>query len=52
MADDNMPAKVHIYPFIRFAGIHVSVQFGAETQWWVTLGKKFGEKGLTAVNVD
>jgi len=32
MADDNLPAKFHLHPFIRFAGIHVSVQFGAKTQ--------------------
>ena len=45
MADDNLPAKFHLHPFSRFAGIHVSVQFGAKTQWWVTLGKKiWGER--------
>ena len=32
MADDNLPAKFHLYPFSRFAGIHVSVQFGEKTQ--------------------
>jgi len=48
MADDNLPAKFHLDPFIRFAGIHVSVQFGAKTQRWVTLGENLGEKGLIA----
>jgi len=32
MADDNLPVKFHLDPFIRFAGIHVFVQFGAKTQ--------------------
>jgi len=52
MADDNLPAKFHLHPFIRFAGIHVSVHFGAKTQWWVTLGENLGKKGLTAVYLD
>jgi len=52
MADDNLPAKFHLHPFSRFAGIHVSVQFGAKTQGWVTLGENLGKKGLTAVNLD
>jgi len=51
MADDNLPAKFHLDPFSRFAGIHVSVQFGAKTQRWVTLGENLGEKGLIAVNL-
>jgi len=25
MADDSLPAKFHLHPFIRFAGIHVFV---------------------------
>jgi len=49
MADNNLPAKFHLRPSIRFAGIHVSVQFRAKTQWWVTLGENLGKKGLTAV---
>jgi len=52
MADDNLPAKFHLHPFSHFAGIHVSVQFGAKTQKWVTLGENLGKKGLTAVNLD
>jgi len=51
MADDNLPAKFHLDPFIRFTGIYVSVQFGAKTQWWVILGENLREKGLTAVNL-
>jgi len=50
MANDNLPAKFHLHPFIRFAGIQVSVQFGAKTQGWVTLGENFGKKGSIAVN--
>jgi len=30
MAGDNLPAKFHLDPFSRFAGIYVSVQFGAK----------------------
>jgi len=52
MADDNLPAKFHHDPFSRFAGIHVSVQFGAKTHRWVILGENLGKKGLTAVNLD
>jgi len=52
MADDNLPAKFHLDPFSRFAGIHVSVQFGAKTQEWVTLGENLVNKGLTAINLD
>jgi len=52
MADDSLPAKFHLHPFSRFAGIHVSVQFGAKTHRWVILGENLGEKGLTAVNLD
>jgi len=52
MADDNLPAKFHLHPFSRFAGIHVSVQFWAKTHRWVILGENLGEKGLTAVNLD
>jgi len=52
MADDNLPAKFLHDPFCRFAGIHVSVQFGAKTQRWATLGENLGKKGLTAVNLD
>jgi len=37
---------------VRFAGIHVSIQLWAKTQWWVTLGENLGKKGLTAVNLD
>jgi len=52
MADDNLPAKFHLRPFSCFAGIHVSVQFGAKMQKWVTLGENLGKKGFTAVNLD
>jgi len=53
VADDNLPAKFHLDPFSRFAGIHISVQFEAKkTQGWVTLGENLEEKGLTAVNLD
>jgi len=51
-SDDNLPAKFHLHRFSRFAGIHVSVQFGAKTQGWVTLGENLGKKGLTAINLD
>jgi len=51
MADDNLSAKFHLHPFSRFAGIHVSVQFGDKTQG-VTFGENLGEKGLTAVNLN
>ena len=45
MADDNLPVKFHHDPFSLFAGIHVSVQFGAKTQRWVTFRRKFrGER--------
>jgi len=30
VADDNLPAKFHLDPFSRFAGIHISVQFEAK----------------------
>ena len=44
MADDNLPVKFHLDPFSLFAGIHVSVQFGAKTQRLVTFrGKFWGE---------
>ena len=46
MSDDNLPAKFHLHPFSRFAGIHVSVQFGAKTQGWATFRRKFGEEGV------
>jgi len=49
MADDNLPAKFHLDPFIRFAGIHVSAQFGKKTQG-VTFGENLGEK--VAVNLN
>jgi len=52
MADHNLPAKFHLHPFSRFAGIHVSVQFGAKTQAWVTLRENLWKKGLIAVNLD
>jgi len=35
MANDNLPVMFHLHRFSRFAGIHVSVQFGAKTQEWV-----------------
>jgi len=52
MADDNLPAKFHLHPYSRFARIHVSVQFGAKTLGWVTLGENLAKKVLTAVNLD
>jgi len=50
MADDNLPAKFHLHPFCRFAGIHVSVQFGTKKQGWVTLGENLGKKGSKKVS--
>ena len=44
MDDDNLPAKFHLYPFSRFAGIHVSVQFGAKTYRVCHFGGKFREE--------
>jgi len=52
MDDDNLPAKFHLHPLSRFAGIHVSVQFWAKTKGWVTLRKNLWKKGLIAVNLD
>jgi len=52
VADDNLPAKFHHDPFCRFAEIHVSVQFGAKTQGWVSLVEHLGKIKLIAVNLD
>jgi len=46
MADDKLPANFHLRPFSRFAGIHVSVQFGAKTQGWATFRRKFRDEGV------
>jgi len=43
MADDNLPAKFHLDPFIRFAGIHVSAQFGKKNAGGHFRGKFRGE---------